>query len=275
MRLSTPARQCLSFSHSPKFKTKKQSCSYFIRHQARFCEFSHGFCIDFMSPDPIYKDSEAAEDPSPSKRQKSIEHTHITGRSPLNPKNVQPKHVVAHLRTIFSPLEVPEDLALRMITHISWERGMENHNARLGFLGRRVLHAYLHLFLHECSLPSPSQLPPKNAPISPTDRLRMSTFPRKSLNASPPLTQSYDDISDKLLNTYTLGEHVGAAWELERIMRWTPAVAELEKLREERPDTVLRSSGLYKVRGATVEGLVGGMFHQFVSVHSCCVYSLD
>lgn len=182
----------------------------------------------------------------------------------MNPKNIHAKDVVRHLRTIFAPLEVPEDLALRMITHISWERGTQGHNARLGFLGRRVLHAYLLLFLHECSLPSPSHLPSKNAPIPPTDRLRTSVFSRKTPNTSS--TPSYDDISDRLLNTYILGEHVGAAWELERIMRWTPAVADVDTLQNERPDTVLRSSGLYKVRGATVEGLVGGMFHQFVSV---------
>ncbi|GJJ10350.1 hypothetical protein Clacol_004576 [Clathrus columnatus] len=205
--------------------------------------------------------SGAAERPSSSKRQKNIQHNHINGRSPINPKNIQPKDVVEHLRTIFPPLEFPEDLALRMITHISWERGMRGHNARLGFLGRRILHAYLHLFLHECSLPSPSHLPSKNAPIPPTDHLRTSAFSSKT--SHKPLTQSYDDISDQLMNTYILGEHVGAAWELERIMRWTPAVAELEVLRKEGADTVLRSSGLYKVRGATVEGVLGGIFHQF------------
>lgn len=84
------------------------------------------------------------------------------------------------------------------------------------------------------------------------------------------MPESYDDISEKLLNTYVLGEHVGAAWELERIMRWKPAVeldvAELEDVKVQSPHTALRSSGLYKVRGATVEGVMGGIFHQFVRV---------
>jgi len=46
-------------------------------------------------------------------------------------------------------------------------------------------------------------------------------------------------------------------------MRWTPAVADLDTMEAVSPHTVLRSSGLYKVRGATVEGIMGGIFHQF------------
>lgn len=149
-----------------------------------------------------------------------------------------------------------------MTTHVSWERGVHGHNGRLGFVGRRVLHTYLLLFLHECTLPPRSHTPSRSAPIPPSSRLRPSSLSTGGL--VKPLTESYDDISEKLLNTYMLGEHVGAAWELERIMRWTPAVAELDVLEAKSPDMVLRSSGLYKVRGATVEGVVGGIFHQFV-----------
>jgi hypothetical protein len=149
-----------------------------------------------------------------------------------------------------------------MTTHVSWERGVHGHNGRLGFVGRRVLHTYLLLFLHECTLAPRSHTPPKNAPIPPSSRLRPSSLSAGGL--VKPLTESYDDISEKLLNTYMLGEHVGAAWELEQIMRWTPAIAELDLLQAQSPDTVLRSSGLYKVRGAAVEGVMGGIFHQFV-----------
>lgn len=168
---------------------------------------------------------------------------------------------VHHLRKTFPPLEFPPDVAQRMTTHISWNRGVDGHNGRLGFVGRRVLHTYLLLFLHECTLPPPAYNPSKSSPVPPSARLRPSAL--SAGGPIDPLSESYDDISEKLLNTYALGEHVGAAWELERIMRWTPAVAELDTFKAASPHTVLRSSGLYKVRGATVEGVVGGIFHQF------------
>lgn len=185
-----------------------------------------------------------------------------SSHSPNNPTNVDPTDIIEYLYKIFPPLEFPLDVAQRMTTHVSWERGVKGHNGRLGFVGRRVLHTYLLLFLHECTLAPPSYNPPRNAPISPSSRLRPSSF--HAGGPVKPLTESYDDISEKLLNTYILGEHVGAAWELERVMRWTPAVAELDTLEAQSPDTALRSSGLYKIRGATVEGVMGGIFHQFV-----------
>lgn len=198
------------------------------------------------------------------------------GRSPINLIDVAATDAIDYLHKIFPPLEFPADVAQRMTTHVSWERGVKGHNGRLGFVGRRVLHTYLLLFLHECTLAPPSHNPPKNAPIPPSSRLRSSSF----YTGGPvkPLIESYDDISEKLLNTYVLGEHVGAAWELERIMRWTPAVAEFDALKAQSPDTVLRSSGLYKVRGATVEGVVGGIFHQYVrALDSSCknIYLLN
>jgi len=241
MRLGSPGRSCLLLIHSSPTKISKPSCPFALRRQTR--KFSLA-SVDTSAPNQFRRPS----------RPNSV------GKSPLNPINVSPADALNHLHKIFPPLIFPEDVAQRMTTHVSWERGVQGHNARLGFVGRRVLHTYLLLFLHECSLPPPSFTPSKNASISPSERLRNSVL---GAGGSTPLTQPYEDISEKLLNTYVLGEHVGAAWELERVMRWTPAMAEMDTLKAERPDTILRSSGLYKVRGATVEGVMGGIFHQF------------
>jgi large subunit ribosomal protein L15 len=169
---------------------------------------------------------------------------------------------VDYLQQLFTPLEFPEDVAQRMTTHVSWERGTEGHNGRLSFIGRRVLHTYLLLFLHECLLPSKTPQRPNTG--APSDLLRPSSLTVGG--DAQPIPQTYEHISDKLLDTYVLGEHVGGAWHLERIMRWTPAVAQLDTLKATDPSKVLHGSGLYKVRGATVEGVMGGIFHQFVSI---------
>lgn len=64
--------------------------------------------------------------------------------------------------------------------------------------GRRVIECYLNLFLHSRT----------NSGLS-TPHL----FHR----------MDYDELSSKILDTHVLGEYVGAAWKLERIMRWVPA----------------------------------------------------
>lgn len=66
--------------------------------------------------------------------------------------------------------------------------------------GRRVLNAYLTLFLHETSFSTSSAAGEAPAPYD----LRVT--------------------QEKLLNTYMLGENVGGHWALERVMRWTPAL---------------------------------------------------
>ncbi|KAF8485672.1 hypothetical protein JB92DRAFT_3025210 [Gautieria morchelliformis] len=240
MRLGSTARHCLSLLHASACKTARKHCpSSLHKHARTFSQISQPNSSSTHQPHRPY----------------SPPHSHA------NPINIDATDTAEYLRKIFPPLEFPLDVAQRMTTHVSWERGVNGHNGRLGFVGRRVLHTYLLLFLHECTLAPPSHNPPRNAPIPPSSRLRPSSL--YAGGPLKPLTESYDDISEKLLNTYTLGEHVGAAWELERIMRWTPAVPEFDALKAQSPDTVLRSSGLYKVRGATVEGVVGGIFHQF------------
>jgi hypothetical protein len=116
--------------------------------------------------------------------------------------------------------------------------------------GRRVLSAYMHAFL--ASLPY-SQ--------------------RSNLNA--------EELAAKVLNTYSLGEFVAADWQLGRVVRWTPPEAGLEAHREpgdsfddrrrhqvgEDGKRVWRgTAGYYKVTGTTVEAIIGGIFHEHVSI---------
>lgn len=147
----------------------------------------------------------------------------------------------AFLRNTFAPLDFPPEVAMRLLTHASYRGGRYGHNTRLSFVGRRVLHAYLRLFVLSATVPDASS--------TPTDALRF------------PFQLPFDDVDafcDDLLNTYRLGEHVGGAWQVENVMRWTPALVDHDE-----PGKLLRSSGLFKVRGTTVEAVMGGIFHQY------------
>ncbi|EJD43489.1 hypothetical protein AURDEDRAFT_89056 [Auricularia subglabra TFB-10046 SS5] len=147
----------------------------------------------------------------------------------------------AFLRNTFGPLEFPPEIAMRVLTHASYRGGRYGHNTRLSFVGRRVLHAYLRLFVLSASIPNESS--------TPTDAMRF------------PFQLPFDDVDtfcDDLLNTYRLGEHVGGVWQVENVMRWTPALVDHDE-----PGKLLRSSGLFKVRGTTVEAVMGGIFHQY------------
>lgn len=147
-----------------------------------------------------------------------------------------------HLNSLFPPLKFPPELAARILTHTSHPDAIYRHNARLSFIGRRILQTYLHLFLHS----SPALHP----------------------------THDYSQISQRALNTYVLGEHVAPLWSFGKVMKWTPVAGPLlstPTARQEGPVAVLsrlgpeasRSVGLYKVQGTAVEALVGGVFHQF------------
>lgn len=127
----------------------------------------------------------------------------------------------------------------------------------LNDIGRRTLHAYLILFLHS----SPAADP----------------------------THDFEYIASRALNTYALGQHVAPKWNLGRALRWQPAVNS-----GQRPDlgydikgrvgkdgdeelavalrahpTLMRSVGLYKVMGEAVQAIIGGVYHQFVSLYEC------
>ncbi|GJE85718.1 ribonuclease-III-like-domain-containing protein [Phanerochaete sordida] len=141
-----------------------------------------------------------------------------------------------HLDRVFAPLQFPPELAARILTHQSHRHGVLTNNARLSFIGRRVLKSYLLLFIHSSSALSPQH--------------------------------DYDNLLDRVLNTYVLGEFVGPRWQLGKVMKWTPAT-QSESLAQDPTSAVQlgrdasRSIGLYKVEGTTVEALVGGVFHQF------------
>lgn len=172
--------------------------------------------------------------------------------------------LVRHLNDVFSPLNFPPELASRILTHASHPDAMRRHNGRLAFvgafrppfpcllqetyskdfLGRRVLQSYLLMFIHS----SPALRPEHN----------------------------YDTILERALNTYVLGEHVAPKWALGKVLKWRPMnVGHFSKplgpsvdvpsplMNLERDNA--RGVGMYKVHGTTVEAIVGGIFHQFVS----------
>ncbi|EKM61237.1 uncharacterized protein PHACADRAFT_156461 [Phanerochaete carnosa HHB-10118-sp] len=141
-----------------------------------------------------------------------------------------------HLNRVFAPLQFPPELAARILTHQSHRHGVLTNNARLSFIGRRVLKSYLLLFVHSSSALKPHH--------------------------------DYEHILERVLNTYVLGEFVGPQWQLGKVMKWTPAT-QSESFAGD-PMNVLqlgreasRSIGLYKVQGTAVEAVVGGVFHQF------------
>lgn len=126
------------------------------------------------------------------------------------------------LSEAFPTLRLPDDVALQMITHESWDQGASaGHNRRLAFLGRRAMKFYLNLFLAQH---------PGNEHLLTTEKV------------------------DTLLHTSIIGDYVGRALKLGEVMRWTPAVSDGQKGAKE--------TGLFKIRGITVEALVGAIYHQ-------------
>ncbi|EJF59875.1 hypothetical protein DICSQDRAFT_64192 [Dichomitus squalens LYAD-421 SS1] len=150
--------------------------------------------------------------------------------------------LVRHLNDVFSPLQFPPELASRILTHASHPDAVRRHNARLSFVGRRVLQSYLLMFIHS----SPALQP----------------------------EHDYEKLALRALNTYTLGEHIAPNWRLGKVIKWKPMnVGNLSRplgpdadvpapLANATGDAV-RSIGMYKVHGTTVEAVVGGVFHQF------------
>ncbi|CAE6417589.1 unnamed protein product [Rhizoctonia solani] len=178
-------------------------------------------------------------------------------RPPILPSS--DKDVVDYFRKLLPPLEFPERVAVRLITHNSWRDGVE-HNNRQAFIGRRVLNAYLMTFFHAHTILTPT--PPLTQPLSdPPADLKISKLP----SPNDTLEQDFDNLSKVVLHTRALGEHVGAAWQLERVMRWVPNFdhhIDVDGIRVDEGG----SSGLYKIRGTTVEAVVGGVFYQFGGV---------
>ena len=93
-----------------------------------------------------------------------------------------------------------------------------------------------------------------------------------------------DRITYRTLHTHHLGQFVGTKWNLLDAMLWTPLPPPSSRRKKAGTGVVetwgsegeslegkgsgllsmARSPGLYKIQGTTVEGIMGGVFHQFV-----------
>ncbi|KAF8189302.1 ribonuclease-III-like-domain-containing protein [Pholiota molesta] len=133
-----------------------------------------------------------------------------------------------YMNRLFSPLRFPLELAQRVLTHGSHRLARKGHNAGLSFIGRRVLSAYLLLFLQ----------------------------------ASPNLmsTDDIEGIALSALHTNLLGEHVAHEWGVGRVLVWQPSIASGQSITDME---VLRSAGLYKVQGETIQAIVGAVYNQY------------
>ena len=111
-----------------------------------------------------------------------------------------------------------------------------------GKLGRRVLLSYTVLFLQSAAL----------------------QFSRASPSTvDPTLPFDFDLLAYRATFTQILGEYVGNQWKLADVRQWRPPVSRNRMLGN--IDSA-KSPGLYKVQGTTVEGIMGGIYHQFVSL---------
>ncbi|QRW23247.1 protein tyrosine kinase domain-containing protein [Rhizoctonia solani] len=111
---------------------------------------------------------------------------------------------------------------------------------------------------HTTLTPTPPLTQP---PSDPPADLKISQLP----SPNDTLEQDFNNLSELVLHTRTLGEHVGTAWQLERVMRWVPNFdhhTDPSGIRKEEGG----SSGFFKIRGTTVEAVVGGVFYQFGGV---------
>ena len=159
--------------------------------------------------------------------------------SPALGLNVTGDHVLSHFSsppftsTSSDLLGSNAQLALRAVTHESYLNAREGHNRRLAFVGRRTLKLFTTLFLHS-RLQTLSKNDAAHVYIS-------------RLLESPSAV-------DSILTTHRLGDKVGRALALEKVMRWTPAVTDGQLGPKE--------TGLFKVRGVAVEALVGAIYHQ-------------
>ncbi|KAG8742454.1 hypothetical protein FRC10_001424 [Ceratobasidium sp. 414] len=166
--------------------------------------------------------------PSPRHPPQTRSRYGITRPSGWEPRSLvapcSDEDAVAYFARLLPPLKFPRETTMRMITHTSWRAGMEGNNNRFSFI-------------------EPPSGPPPDTQIS---HLPM---------PSSVLEQDFDEITNKAVNTQVLGSFVGNVWELERVMRWVPNRV---------GESISNDPGLYKIRGTTVEAVVGGVFHQFV-----------
>lgn len=148
----------------------------------------------------------------------------------------------------YDVLDLPDAVLLQLITHESWDNGigLSGHNRRLSFLGRRAMQMFLSIFLHARLRETTARTAGETSTSSSSS----------SLAAVLQLLSSNSEL-EAVLQTSRLGDGVGRALKLDEVMRWTPAVSDGQVGPKE--------TGLFKIRGVTVEALVGAVYHHHVS----------
>lgn len=149
--------------------------------------------------------------------------------------NATAEWATSYLSALFPslPTPFPAPVAARMLTHMSYRAGALSslsspnpnsntsggHNARLAFLGRRVLNAYYLMYLH-ATVPEEVLLGPGAGRTS-----AALGAPREHGEESVDGFMDFEAVLERALDTRVLGERVASAWGLERGVRWTSAVS--------------------------------------------------
>ncbi|KAH9811214.1 hypothetical protein DFH28DRAFT_463368 [Melampsora americana] len=169
------------------------------------------------------------------------------------------KTIKDHLDELLFPLQFTEQLACRIVSsknliksqtslnELKAERGdlgfvlLGEHNTKLSFLGRRIMHFALSDFLMNAPLVSPLT----------TTSSRLST----------------EILENALLTKFVLGQYVGNQWELEKIMRWR----ELDGFSSGSNQII--GTGLWTARGHTVEAILGAVMLEHGTRSSLAVFN--
>ncbi|KAG0147750.1 hypothetical protein CROQUDRAFT_655749 [Cronartium quercuum f. sp. fusiforme G11] len=164
-----------------------------------------------------------------------------------------------HLEELLYPLKFNDQLACRIVSsknliksqasldELKVERGdvgyavLGEHNTKLSFMGRRMMHFALSDFLSNAPLATPL--------TSASTRL------------------SAQILEDALLTKFVLGQYVGNQWELEKIMRWR----ELDGAAPGSSEIV--GTGLWTARGHVVEAIMGAVMLQHGTRLSLAVFN--
>lgn len=173
-----------------------------------------------------------------------VDEQSATIGSPFAPQQTTDQ-VRAWFKERFPSFQLPDMMLLRLVTHESFDHGksMVGNNRRLSFLGRRAMHMFLSVFLHS------------NLMVADSTASESVSVPRLSRVISDLLARQ--EHMDELLLTARLGDGVGRKLGLEEVMRWQPALSDGQRGPKE--------TGLFKIRGVTVEAFVGAIYHHHVS----------
>ncbi|KAK4689225.1 hypothetical protein P7C73_g870, partial [Tremellales sp. Uapishka_1] len=211
---------------------------------------------------------QSSEQPSPSipsyrDRTPSPSHSNPDALTPLSAQNY-----LSDLLHLSPTRAFPPPLALQILTHksyryahsirsplpLSQSQSQSNvaHNARLSFLGRRALASYLAMFIHS------------------------SYRSETELRASGLLSgkSGLEEKLESLRHVNNLGREVGQLWDVAKVMRWdqnevSAWLEDVEKGRTALTSLEIsqnsRAEGSLKVKGMTVEAILGGIYTQFGS----------